>query len=217
MRIKRLDVVDWEPAVLLFTFEEGSAPKPTSFRSRAETWLKKRATTGVCSCSLRYFELEQTQPNCLTLRSEWMCSACCQALADFCEKTFPDLTKVELGHRVSKTQNDLAFIDVPKKTIQLEDGRHVCVEAFSISKMPMSVGHFDDFTKASGYVTTAEREKHWEVFRENQSVGRPSRKARYQIAACYLSYEDAMAYCHRGNCRLPTEEEWLAAVIQDWR
>lgn len=125
---------------------------------------------------------------------------------------------------------------VPKTIVTLENGSHETVDAFSISREPVSIEEISAFCREAGYKTTAERANAKETYAEHRTLrevqrmikrnpteaerllGRTFKDQRdiAQIEATFVSYDDATAYCEWTQTRLPTETEWLAASVLNW-
>jgi hypothetical protein len=128
---------------------------------------------------------------------------------------FPSLWLLEIGRDFEPPyRDDTAFIAVPHKLVELEDGSKIEVPPFEIAKYVVSISQFDRFTRETGYKTTAEQ-RGYESFRDNPFVGEIPAHKRSSMAAFYISYRDASAYCAWAKVRLPTEAEWVAAAVID--
>lgn len=111
----------------------------------------------------------------------------------------------------------MQFVDVPSKTVEFEDGQIATVAAFRVSEYCVTIGEFLEFEKATGYVTDAERERGGRLFCLNELVEHVPEQERLAATAFCLSFADASRFCEWGSMRMPSEAEWLAAMIADER
>jgi hypothetical protein len=118
--------------------------------------------------------------------------------------------------RSGRLSNQPPFIDVAAKTVEFEDGHTEFVEPFSISKHCISIRFFQEFQEATGYVTESERAG-GEVYWMNELVEHFSDRERPGQPAFCVSLADAQEFCDWAGFRLPTEAEWLAAMLIDIR
>jgi hypothetical protein len=109
------------------------------------------------------------------------------------------------------------LITIPQTEITLEDGiRHV-VQPFRTPRRAVTIQEYAQFARETGHVTTAERARRPHTFRHHYAIEDLSGAQRASVRATFLSWHDAAAYCEWAGGRLPSQEEWLAAAVRDWR
>ncbi len=156
----------------------------------------------------------------VAIQAENFKSIWCESLGRRLVQEFPFLWQLETGEvlgSASPVEWDDTFIAVPRKTITLDGGVKTTVEPFEIARYPVSYEQFLAFATETGYVTTAEKQEAEKTFRNPTGTGDPVARADLKLPVSHLSYQDAMEYCHWAKVRLPTETEYLAAMILDDR
>src|SRR5437016_4382912 len=129
IKIKYMDVVDWEPAVLRFHFSNDPGDELSYFERFAEAFLRSNARKQCCRCKYRFSEFYRDIEGApVELRTEWLCRNCAQALVDQLCAHFPLLARVELGLTAAKPIEDLRQIRIPARAIKFEDGTSTVVE-----------------------------------------------------------------------------------------
>lgn len=163
----------------------------------------------------------------------------------------PDAAPVSLPGSAAATQID--FVQIPGGSFWMgttdtrfpgdAEGpvREVTIDAFAVSRYPVTVAQFDEFVSATGYVTDAEQFGWSFVFHHFVSdATRPSVRQAVQGSewwwqvhgttwrcpdgpdssiegrsshpVVHVSWRDAVAYCKWARVRLPTESEWEFAA-----
>lgn len=139
-------------------------------------------------------------------------------LAKRIEKAFPSCVRIEAGlDYVGPKLGRGHYVQIPNRTILLEDGSKCDVSSFVIAKYPVSVGEFREFASDAGYITTAEQRHDEYSYLANPGIDMLSPGQRDNVPANFVSAIDAMAYCAWSGHRLPTEAEWVAASLLDER
>jgi hypothetical protein len=186
-------------------------------RQFLETWPKTMPAPEYGSCPSPIWQETDDKKTLRFYWEKWFPEEWIEPLAHALASELPSLTMLEVGQDFEPPyRDDGAFIAVPRKVVQFEDGTKVDVTPFEIAKYPVSVGQFEAFTAATGYKTSAEQED-YETFRDNQFIGDIPADKRANLGVNCLSYQDALAYCDWARVRLPTEAEWLAAAVIDDR
>ncbi len=224
MKIHWHPFVDWEPLLVRIT-PGGSVP---SLRDRVEALLREvlalRTTEKICGCCVKSADVEKVaRSKAVEIACEWMCNKCLDVLFKRVESAIPEVERIEIGmplmddlHAEFRHLDRGAYVEVQAKTVEFEDGSKVAVEPFTIARWPVSVGEYERFVEATGYVTAAEREGE-DTFRNDPASEGLSERVRKRKPAAWLSYLDAIEYCNWAGVRLPTEAEWLAAAVVDDR
>ncbi len=222
MKIHWHPFVDWEPLIVRI-MPRGSVP---SLRDRVEALLTEvlalRTTERICGCCVKSADVEKVaRSTAVEIACEWMCNKCLEVLFKRVESAIPEVERIEIGlalmddlHGEFPNLDRSAYVEVLAKTVEFEDGSKVAVEPFTISRWPVSVGEYERFVEATGYVTLAEREGQ-DTFRNDPASEGLSERVRKRKPAAWLSYLDAMEYCNWAGVRLPTEAEWLASALVD--
>jgi hypothetical protein len=156
----------------------------------------------------------------VVIRAQHFKNAWCEPLGVRLAKEYPFLWQLEVGEPLGSeapAEWDDAFIAVPKKTLTLDDGSRVEVEPFEIAHHPVSYEQFRKFVDATGYETTAQAKQSEKTFLDPTGSGDPVARADRTMPVSMVSYQDAQAYCDWAGVRLPTEDEYLAAMILDDR
>jgi hypothetical protein len=113
------------------------------------------------------------------------------------------------------------WLEISKRSVLLENGRSLSVAPFRIAREPVSFDQFQAFCKSTKYETSAQRLKCPETYLDNSVLRKIGRKLtprqREMMEVMCVSFDDASQYCKWAGVRLPTEEEWLAASVFDWK
>lgn len=120
---------------------------------------------------------------------------------------------------MTRRKVEFDWIDVPTRRVLREDGSWRSVDPFQVARWPVTVAQFESFVEATDYLTTAERRGDANTFRHSATR---RKLIRAQIrpeadTAMYVSYDDAFSFCTWARVSLPTEDQWLAASVLDWR
>jgi hypothetical protein len=156
----------------------------------------------------------------IVIQAEHFKSTWCESLGRRLVKEYSFLWQMEVGEQPSAdspVEWDDTYVAVPRKTIILDDGTKATVEPFEIARYPVSFEQFFRFVSATSYVTTAEKANSQKTFLDPSGTGEPIAEPDRNLPVIIISYEDAIAYCKWAGVRLPTELEYLAAMILDDR
>lgn len=112
--------------------------------------------------------------------------------------------------------SEIVALEVMTRRAEFEDGRIVETPPFQIARDCISIGLFQKFQDATGYVTTAEAENSKNLL-DNELIWHVNEADLPAEPAFCVSPRDAISFCDWAGVRLPTEAEWLAASVVDYR
>ena len=222
MNIVYNDIIDWEPAVLSFVFNDGEALK-LDIKESIRGWFTSRSECRLhdCKCFLQFIEIDgiDRKRNKVTVLCQWICKRCVGSLYRYVDEQVSSIDHMELG--INFPDEDLVgmetqWIYVPERTVLFEDCREELVKPFFTTKRPVSNAEFAEFCVQTGYVTTAEKEDpdlETETYFENALLHGLSKREKEEAYVVNVSYFDVEEYCKWRNVRLLTEKEWLSAAV----
>jgi formylglycine-generating enzyme required for sulfatase activity len=171
-------------------------------------------------------------PSSADLLVGWIGNEEAEAALDCVERVFPEATAAHLGdgafpelteryellkQEAAKSRREKSqFVFVKETVVEFEDGHKVTVAPFWIARRCVTVGQFLRFVEETGYVTTAERRGDDQNFRRNDINESMPHDQMLDSPVSFVSKADALAYCEWSSTRLPSEAEWLAAMVIDW-
>jgi len=112
------------------------------------------------------------------------------------------LQKMETGFR----RVDPASVDFSDRTIST-------FEPFHIGTREVSIAEYAEFCGATSYRTLFEKDGEHDCYFRNRTTDGMSDENKLKLPACYLSVEDAQAYCDWRKVRLPTDDELIVAAV----
>lgn len=211
MRIIKGDVVGWEPLVLSVLFGAGRQTDCGAVEADARAWFS-RPGEKPCGCVLHEVTSSQVGRNACVLNIEGICEQCLPSLLDYIAEHQAGIKQITIGILARDDESEERedpYVVIPSGPVLFEDGTVASVPSFQVLSRAVTVGMFDAFAKATGYVTVAER-KGGENFRKNGILAGASRKLQQELPAVFVAYDDASAYAEWSQTRLPSEAEWLA-------
>ncbi|QNN24377.1 formylglycine-generating enzyme family protein [Planctomycetales bacterium ZRK34] len=217
------EFVDWEPLVIRLI------PKSDcqGFRSRVERWLiewANRLRSQIAEVSsLEIFIFPLDAHGGAKIGIEGITENALEDLLGLISEYKDEIARVQIGYaseeiKGSAERSDATrFVTIIDKTIWPHSNHEVRVEAFTIGKRPVTVAQFAAFAKETGYRSTNEQKGSVGTYNSNDQLAGMVEEERLTSPAFCVSYLDAIAYCEWTGCRLPTEAEWLAGFVLDWK
>ncbi len=214
MKVIRRKYIDWEPLVMEFVPKDYKENFNERLQEFIANWGKARDNAKSCQCTtfkLEVIPLGIDKKNVVKIGCEWVCDKCLKDLLNAINTAFSEIKEIRIGDDGSVPSRKGSFwVKIPENVIKMENGNEIHIPSFSISRYQITVGEFEQFVSATGYITDAEKQgKH--TFRENDTLLLLNKKARLEAEAFCLSYNDAQAYCKWRRVRLPSEEEYMSA------
>lgn len=126
------------------------------------------------------------------------------------------MSRIAVQETIAGIETDC--IEIGEKKVEMEDGEIERVSPFVITRELITFAHFRTFVKATGYMSTAEKQD-WqtESWKFNCMIEGLGDKEISELPVMYVSYHDAIAFCEWSGWRLPTDIEWMAASLIDDR
>lgn len=226
MKIIRNKILSWEPLEIRFIPEKKKKNWEKEVFAWLQGWEKDRLKLAgdleTSQVPLEYYIASMESDGTVIAHVEWLCEKSLSIFEKYIRQKGTNIKKLIIGDDVDYEDIiepialEVEFIEIPKKSIQLEDGKVINVDSFAVSKYPISVGQYDVFVKATNYKTSSEQQGEEMTYRKNHCFLGMSEMEILSSTAFWISYYDAVAYCKWAKLRLPKEEEWLSASVLDW-
>ncbi len=226
MKVQKNKILSWEPLEIKFVPEKKKEGWEKEVFSWLQGWEKDRLIIAgnlkTSQIPLEYYVAEITSDGTVVVHIEWLCEKSLLIFENYIKQKGKNIKSLIIGDdiecedEIEPFKLEVEFIEIPEKSIQFEDGKIIKVNSFTISKYPIIVGQYDQFVKATNYITTNEQQGEEMTYRKNHCLYGMSESEMISSTAFWLSYQDAIAYCKWAGLRLPKEEEWLAASVLDW-
>jgi hypothetical protein len=219
MELIRREIASGEDVAIKLFFEPALAPKQIAklkdvLEDCPVSRSARESRSDIYQPRLELTKIEENRV--IGLIARWFPEEWFEPLGRDIEARFPSLKQFEIGFDFeTPSRDDSAFISVPRKIIELEDGSRTEVESFFIAKYPVSTAQFAQFVRERHYQTVAEQRNDEYCFRHVPGREIIPGGKEMALPVSYVSYLDATAYCEWAQVRLPNEIEWVAASVLD--
>jgi hypothetical protein len=214
MRIRKRANIDCEADSFRFRFRQPLPNGVDLVRRVFQNWTGVREANKTCDCWFKHLSVERAK-NAREIEAlfGWFCDGCLPTLDLAAQESLPNLTTISMGTDLSPyPAPDQRFIYFASATAHFEDGTSVPLSPFEICRFRVTIGQYDEFTRATGYVTNGEQNGDCS-FRLDETIEPIRPKDRVNMPVHSVSFDDAQAYCDWAGARLPTESELLAAAL----
>jgi formylglycine-generating enzyme required for sulfatase activity len=140
------------------------------------------------------------------------------------------ITRTKNGSSIAETKP--AWIEVPAGSYSTMNGFDFTVVAFSISNQEVSIGEYSKFIKTLDLLAkesndhvfnhpdqpkskTSHKPNHWDDLYDSALKSKPWNNIKINLNTPVVGVDwwDAYAYAKWKKCALPTQEQWLAALV----
>lgn len=217
MRFLRKRFIDYENVGFELYFKRPLQDGTRLLEAFFRNWLDDRRSRGICPCRAKEVVVTMSpSADTAAVLCGWCCDTCLTDLKQALKAGMTEIDRVVVGSDAGAyPASDKHFVVVGPKSAAFEDGRIVEVGKFRIRRSRVTFGDFENFTRQTGYATTAETAEDSFSFRQNEVIEGVRSRDRKNVPVNVVSFTDALAYCEWARVRLPTEVEWLAASLID--
>lgn len=206
MKIRYLDIVDWEPLKMRFVATRRTMPAvPKAIEFIRNSFHRLSTQSPEPEFPLNYWEVKKGRGNDIIVLCEFISERGVMELAESVAGRFPEYAKVELGEkgRGLPASDDLQWLQLERSEVKI-DGKRIEVAPFMITKYHITIGQYFAFMDKTGYVPYVDRHTRF-IFRQSQ-IASGGRRA-YQWPITHITLMDAQEYCKWIDGRLPSEAE----------
>ncbi len=212
------EFLDWEPAIIILHFSILPDKIEEKITNIVKQWFKNY-TKNEC----KFFKITEVNQNSnsISILIQWLGDSELEKFYNFIHKNTIELQTLEIGEKITESIqkkdefNSLEWLTVSQNSIDLENGLTKEVQSFKITKDIISVGLFQQFCQKTQYLTEAERDQNNYMGTYLKNDINMYSDDKFSCGASVISYNDAMKFCAWFQSYLPTEEQWLLAMIQN--
>ena len=218
MKIQKKKNIDGEVDRFLFRFRQHVPNGVETVRGLFQDWIRAREANGTCACWLKHLSVQEGRnAREIEVLFGWFCDRCLPWLESAVKERLPSVTGLSVGNDLSPYPGPTSgSFTSPRRSLTLRMARQCRWPRSRICRSRVTTGQYDEFTRATGYVTGCERSGEGS-FRFDETIEPIRPRDRGNLPVHSVSFEDAQAYCDWAEFRLPREAELLGAALIDQR